>query len=492
MSTMPAIDGRPIRPAPTSGWQLPGSATVGAASAQAAARTAWRQSPPLFVAVVLRMLPGAAKLGAYAWATGYAFLGRRQAIMALMLIWFCNMCTHAVGFPPSGAVFFRHGAVLAAAISVFVLHAANPPRSRTPGLLAWTGCLSLILIAHSIFFSTAKDISVLKAISFTLTIQTFLTAWSRLSTAERAVTEKQVWGLLYAIAIFSLPFAVLPAGYLRTGSGFQGVLEHPQLFGQVEGLIAVWLTATWFTERNMRLSLKPLIPVALAGIYLSRTRMGLFLYLAGVSVALVSAPLSAALSRSSRVPRLVKRRLALAAAGGLLLVAVAGPFLSEGIQGFVRKGRNTTTIVEAAWQARGFMIEKMQKNILDHPLTGIGFGVPSSPEAMYALVRDPIFGLPVMATVEKGVMPVALVEEVGWPVALLFVPWFAALLWRAIRAGPRYAGVCAAALTLNLSEAVFFSPGGGGMLVQLLVAMAATAAPPRDRPPVSRTPQRAV
>ncbi len=487
MRTMSAIHQPPIRPVPTGAWQLPTSATPGAAAAQAASRAAWRQSQPLIVAVVLRLLPGVAKLAAWAWVTGYAFLGRRQAVMALMLLWLCNNFTHAIGYPPNGAAFFRHATVFASAISVFILYASAPPRSRTPGLLVWTAVMSLMLILHSMFFSTAKDISILKAISYGLSIQTLITAWSRLSSAERAVTESQMIGLLYTIALFSVPLVVLPAGYIRNRVGFQGVLEHPQSFGQVMGILAVWLTTTWLTDRNMRLSLKIAIPLLLVDCYLSRSRMAVLLYLVGVGVAIATGPLSAALSRFNRGPRLLKGRLGVVLAGGLLVAALGGSLFSELVQDFIRKGTASQTTAEAAWQARGGMIEFMQQNIRERPLTGIGLGVPSSPEAMAYLIRDPIFGLPVMATVEKGVLPVAMVEEMGWPLAVLYAPWFLALLLSAVRAGPRYAGVCAAALTLNASEAVFFSPGGGGLLIQILVTMAATAQPTRqDQTPVSR------
>lgn len=480
MSTIPAVDRPPVPPVTTGRRRLSAPAMHEVAAARNASRIAWRQSRPLIVGIVLRALPGAAKLAAYAWATGYAFLGRRQAIMALMLLWLCNMFTHAVGAPQGGAAFFRHATVLAAAISVFVLHAAAPPRTRTPGLLVWTGILSLILLTHSMLFSTAKDISVLKAISFALTIQTFFTAWSRLPAAERAVTEDQVMGLLSAIAVCSVPLVVLPAGYIRTGLGFQGVLEHPQAFGQTTGILAVWLTATWLTERNMRRSLKMLLPVLFVGMYLARSRMAVVLYVVGVSVAIATGPLSAVVGRFKRVPRLLKGRLTLALVAGTVLAVFGGSVFNEAVQDFVRKGSKATTAVEAAWQARGGMIEMMRHNIDEHPITGIGLGVPSFPEMMYAIVRDPIFGLPVMATVEKGVLPVAMVEELGWPLALLYALWFLALLVCAARAGPRYAGLCAAVLTLNFSEAVFFSPGGGGMLIQLLVAMAATAQPPEQ------------
>jgi len=69
--------------------------------------------------------------------------------------------------------------------------------------------------------------------------------------------------------------------------------------------------------------------------------------------------------------------------------------------------------------------------------------------------------------------------------ALLYGLWFLGMVLMAVRAGPRYAGVCAAALTVNISEAVFFSPGGGGLLMQLLVTMAATARPATEDPLVA-------
>jgi hypothetical protein len=477
MSTVPTLNQPASQPVTTGRWRLTDAATIRAAAGRAAAREAWRKALPLIVCAALRTIPGPTRILAWAWATGYALMGRRQAIMALAMIWFCPMFTHVLGYPPGGAAIFRHGAIFAAAFSVFVLHAGPPPRSRTPLLLWWTAGMSLLLIAHSIVFSTMADISVLKAISFAVVMQTLLTGWSRLSAPERTVTESQLWGLFYGIAIFSVPLVVLPAGYLRTGTGFQGVMEHPQLFGQICAIVAVWLSATWLTDPKMRISLKLLVPILLTGLYLSRTRGGLLMFVVGMSFALMTGPISAALARARNAPRLLKRRLAAALLGAAVLAALFGSTLSEGFQQFIRKTGKADTALEAAIAARGFMIDRMWVNIQEKPWAGIGLGVPSHPELLYALVRDPIFGLPIMATVEKGVLPVAMVEEMGWPLALLYAPWFVALLWNAMRAGPRYIGVCAAALTLGVSEAAFFSPGGGGLIIQLLVAMAATAAP---------------
>lgn len=463
------------------GWQ-PG---IRASRQAGSGRGAWRASLPLVVPIALRVIPGPLKILAYVWAMCYALLGRRQAVLALVLLWFFNNFTHAFGFPPGAAGLFRHFTVFAAALSVFVIHIGEPPRSRTPQLLAWTGMLTVLLISHSFLCSTMPDISVLKAISFSMTILSLLTAWSRLSPQQRAVTENQLWGTLYGIAVLSMPLVFSSRGYFKNSRGFQGLMEHPQAFGPTMAFVAVWLFSTWLTDHRMRFTLKAVLGVAVAGIYLSAARIGAVVLVVGVTAAIAAGPFTALMNQSARVPRLLKRRLGIAITGMTVLLAVAGPFVAEKFQQFLAKTGKSTSAVEAAWESRGQLIEAMQANIRERPLTGIGLGVASSPEQFWAIARDPIFGLPIMATVEKGVLPVAIVEELGWPLALLYAPWFLALLLMAVRAGPRYAGVCAAALTMNISEAVFFSPGGGGLIVQILVTMAATAPPAREDPIVA-------
>lgn len=394
------------------------------------------------------------------------------------MLWLFNMFTHAFGFPPGGAVVFRHLTVFAAALSVFVVYAAAPPRSSTPMLLLWTGGLNILLLMHSLFISTAPDISTGKALTYSLVIQTLLTAWSRLAPQERSVTEKQVWGVFFGLALLSAPLMLSSRGYFKNGFGFQGLLEHPQAFGPFMALLAVWLFATWLTDRRMPGMLKALMVLAMAYVYLARARGGMVMLAVGIFAAIGLRPLTALMNQSARVPRLLKGRLAFLMVSIAVVLVVAGPFVGAEFQRFfLKQASNAETVKEAFWESRGFLVEMMQQNISEHPMTGIGFGVASTPEGYSAISRDPFFGFVIMAAVEKGVLPVAIVEELGWPLALLFAPWFLGLFIQAIRGGPRYAGVCAAALVLNFSECVFFSPGGGGLIVEVLVAMAATAPP---------------
>lgn len=473
MSTVRTFDPHVALPAPATSWRQHATANP----RYAAARLAWRRSRPFVAALVLRVIPGPTKILAYVWSVVYALGGRRQAIMALVSLWLFNMFTHAFGKPPPAAAMFRHLTVFAAAISVLVIHTAKPPRSRTPVLLAWTAALNVLLVCHSLVFSTMPDVSVLKALSYSMTIYVLLAAWSRLSPSERSATENQLWGVMYGLCVLSAPLVITGAGYFKNGLGFQGLLEHPQAFGPNMAILAVWLFATWVTDRRMRMGLKVVLALSLAWIYLSAARIGATVFIVGSVTALIAGPVTAVMNHSARVPRILKARLAFLVAGLVMLIAVGGPYLAEKVGKFIAKTGQSTGAVEAAWESRGFIIEIMQQNIRQYPLTGIGLGVASTPDGFSSLVRDPFFGIVIMAAVEKGVLPVAMVEELGWPLALLYAPWFFALLVLAMRAGPRYAGVCAAALTQNISECVFFSPGGGGLIIQMIVVMAATAPP---------------
>ena len=42
------------------------------------------------------------------------------------------------------------------------------------------------------------------------------------------------------------------------------------------------------------------------------------------------------------------------------------------------------------------------ENFIQHPLIGIGFGVPTTPEGLWRVVYDPIFNIPISAPVEKA------------------------------------------------------------------------------------------
>ena len=131
------------------------------------------------------------------------------------------------------------------------------------------------------------------------------------------------------------------------------------------------------------------------------------------------------------------------------------------------------TIAEAYDKSRGGLIDKLITNIEEHPFTGIGFGIASNPFEMI-IERDPVIGLPVGAAIEKGVLPLAVVEELGFIGAFLVFMWFWMVVKRAGLRGFTPLALTTTALLLNMGENTFFSPGGFGGLLLIFVSWACT------------------
>jgi molybdopterin-guanine dinucleotide biosynthesis protein A len=72
-------------------------------------------------------------------------------------------------------------------------------------------------------------------------------------------------------------------------------------------------------------------------------------------------------------------------------------------------------------------------------------------------------------------MPVAIMEELGVPLATLLFIWMAVLGLRSARGGLAPLAGFLAAMFTNLAEATFFSPGGMGLMMLVVISWAATS-----------------
>jgi len=424
------------------------------------------------LATLLRCGPSASGTAAYVLIAVYALAGPRQAIVSLWLVWVFNMLNHGLFPAPGSAAFLRHAVVLGAFLSVFI-HGRKSAYRNTGFLIPVTVTMCVFLIVHSMVFSQQIDVSLLKAISFSMTAIAAVIGWGSLSVTERRDTEQFVWGSLGAFAILSLPLAGLAVGYFRNGNGFQGVMVHPQNFGPTLAVFAVLLITTGLTNRKFGWTAVALIALCVFSVYLSKARIGA-VALAGGLILGVSAELLRRMAVRIREHNGLRLSRLLAASLGLVLaLAVAGPWIVPKFWDFIDKGSKSESFTEAALRSRGSKLAELLENIRARPTVGIGFGIDPSAD-YYGIARDPIFGLPVMATVEKGVMPVAVIEETGIMGAMFTYPWLLLLMWRATSKGVVAGSVCFAVLVTNLAEACLFSPGGQGMFQLLLAVWAAT------------------
>jgi hypothetical protein len=403
----------------------------------------------------------------------YALFGRAQAIQALSLSWLFTMFNPGIAAEATAGSVGRYAVLLAAAASVFLRSWRFRNRIKVrPATLA-TLLLGLFFVVHSWFFSPMVDVSVLKAVSWVLAMGTLIAAWAGLSADERETVARSLFGGLIVVMLVSLPLLLLPVGYLRNGTGFQGVLNHPQAFGPTMALLGAWAAGHLLGVKR-----PPWLMVALAGtclvlVVLSETRTAGLALIFGVGIAILLTPRLAGLPVRVALPGLRSKRTLAVVALALVGVVVAGAQLESVVTNFIAKsGRaNATTLLDAYEGSRGKKIDEMWANITTKPLQGVGFGIASDPLEM-DVQRDPILGLPVSAAVEKGVLPVAVLEEVGLVGFLAVALWVFMLMRRSARGGLVPVTVGLTALLMNMGEATLFSPGGMGLLSLILFGWA--------------------
>ncbi|MFV0277088.1 MAG: O-antigen ligase family protein [Parahaliea sp.] len=439
----------------------------------------------LCLVVVMRLASTPTANLSYMVLAAYALLGRAQAIQALFMSWLFTMLNPGIGAQATQATVGRY-LVIFGAVTAVVLRSEAILRFRKP--VAVTLGLGFFLVLHSLAVSPAPDVSILKAVSWMLVMSALLSAWLGLSEPAREKLIGQIFAGLVAIVVLSLPLLGHPLGYLRNGTGFQGILNHPQPFGMTVAILGAWSACQLLATRR-----PPWLSIGLFGlcvvlILFSEARTaGLSLVLA-ILVAVIVAPAVSGQRRKAVFPGLRSMRLWSVLFVVLGCGIVFSQNLSEGVYHYISKsGRseNVSGLMEAYDRSRGGLIDQMWRNIKAHPLLGIGFGVASNPHEM-AIKRDPLLGLPVGASVEKGVLPVAVVEELGLTGLVIVGLYLWMLFRRSSQGGIAAFTVVAVIFLLNMGENTFFSPGGMGLLVLILLAWALASASNSGRPAIAR------
>lgn len=426
-----------------------------------------------FIALAARLLSSATADLSFLILAVYAFRGRPQTIQALALSWLFIMLNPAIA-PNAALGEIGRYAVLFAGVLFIALRKRVKLGRTDSSFMIMTILLGTYFFAHSLIFSAMPDVSILKAVTWMVSMATLIAAWSGLTLDQSLLLQRWLMGFLIIILLSSLPFLAIPSvGYLTNGSGFQGILNHPQAFGLVMALFGALVLGWVLAQKHPRLKDIVLMLGCFGLIVMSEARTAGFALVFGVGFAVFSVSLLSGKPLSLLAPALRSQRFLLLIFIGFLVAVVMSSQLDEVINQFIHKGGQAQGggLIEAYDESRGFKMDEMLENIEAQPFYGIGLGVASNPNYRY-VGRDPVFGLPVKAPVEKGVMPLAVLEEVGIPGFILVGIWIMALLRHATARGVSTLSVVMVGLFLNMGEFTLFAPGGFGMLLLILFAWA--------------------
>lgn len=439
---------------------------------------------PIFLIILVRLAPFGLSNFSYILVALYSLFGRRQAMVSFALLCLITTMTPAAGPAPSYAAILRHLSALTCSFSALLLH---PPilKDAMQRQYFWvTTGLSVLLIAHSITLSFMPVLSLLKTLLFSITYISMLSAWGSLSATQRRLTFYQITTIFGLAAITGLALAV--AGRANMGPLYRGAFYHPQTAGVLMAIVATWAWISYAQRPRQSPVLLVTAITSTANVILSQARVGGLSLLAGLFGGLLVQPAVNALTRSPRNPfnslRLKRYRLAAILLTSISVALLAGVPLGGKINRWLTKYGNTNqnVTVNSIVKSRQGLINRMLINIERFPTTGIGFGVPSSYQNKSIIATDPIFGLPVAAKIEKGVLPIAVIEELGIPLGMVILSWLLIAVVIASRSSPVACGLVFATLGSNLAEYSLFATGGPGLFVMLMHAFSVSDSAPKQ------------
>lgn len=428
----------------------------------------WRRFACLLAAICALLLLHTSSLGTLAIAIAFVVLsltGPIGALWALCGTWLIAV-SHSEIFAHPAALSMLRYAVFFAALSGALI-SKNGLGGRGKHLLGSTIALFLAVILHSIAFSYNATLSVFKITSWVTVLLALWWAWGRISESQAVQFRKDLFYSLVILLIIALPLYFTDLGYSVNGRGFQGLLNHPQAWGLLTGVILTWAVGTLLQAQSNIWTLLGIAILAAISVSESGARTAML----GVALALVLASIISIWKTLRGAHSGLNTRFVVSA---LLLVllgvgAVSQPQVQDFFATFLTKGGRVeaSTFSEIYTSSRGVLYRPMFANIETNLWTGIGFGLASAPKLM-VIQYDPLFGLPIGASVEKGNIYLAVLEELGLICALfvggLVIDW----VRRGFRSGFLGCALISYVLASNFAEATFFSMGGMGLILMIV------------------------
>jgi hypothetical protein len=402
----------------------------------------------------------------------WSLLSTKQAIQALSLLMLIKFLNPAV-YPIEGSASILGWIVIATAgARIFVDNLQVTWKIQL--VLLWLFIFSLVIFLESVFFSYHRVVSIFKVLSFTYAAVAVLLGFK--ATARQAVNWTPWFlGIWITVTVLSIPTFFLPEiGFFRDEMGFQGILDHPQTFAVfLSPMVAWFMGRILFSLSKGDYWLYAMLPLAWASLFLTRGRTALVAVISGFMAVLLIG-----LIRRSEWRKLFRRAmfhpiLLILVLACLAIALFQPPAILEAVSAFIFKDVPDVVVAESFEQSRGFLVVESMNNFAKNHWFGIGFGVSQSNIFPFEPIIEPLTGLPLSAPTEKPMLPVALLEETGIMGTTIFTLFLFALMKLVISKRDLILSlVFFTCLFVNIGEMIFFSAGGMGLYIWLLMAWA--------------------
>lgn len=406
--------------------------------------------------IVLRCLSVQTGYISFILITIYSLFSIENIIKSLFMSWFLVLINPALAPDLPAIALLKNFVILVCLISL-IIHSPKDQFIKTTAVKLSLFFITILLLLHSVFFSQYPSISIFKIISWSLVLFICISCWELLKEESERIFF-QLSNTILLLFFASIPLILVPSiGFLRNDTGFQGIFNHPQVFGPVAALLVVILFSriAWAHKQNYLSYV--LIFLLTVMVILSQART------AGLAMILACLISSLIWFFSGRKISLTKSKKFFISFGlAVTALIFSYPLIMPYILSYIFKRDEASNLINAAQASRGGLVENMLVNINSYPWGGIGFGIGSNMSTV-ELVKDSTFGLPLSAAIEKGVLPIAIVEELGFLLGLIVILWIIYLFVKTYK-NYKIIPLFLIIILINLGEFTFFSAGGLGLI----------------------------
>jgi hypothetical protein len=377
--------------------------------------------------------------------------------------------------------------LLFAALARGLLSPVAPTRAASH-LHKYLALIAGFLVLNGLLVSAWPVISLFKTLSFTVG----LLGITRLVLQNSSRNAEM---LLFAstagttVMLTSLPLLGIGLGHSINATGFNGMLNHPQALGIFLAMTGAASFAAGSRIPRLGRGLALLGACQWLMIYFTASRTAMIAAVAGMVCFLLESAGEKTCSPRLKLVLIVSLMLAIP---GFLLMVQMVPAVTRGFSAFLVKGHDEAAAdlddpyALLAHSSRAAQIADALETARTHPLFGLGFGID---EGLAARMDDPQFSrwmIPLTAPVEQGFLPIATVAQLGFAGLALIVPFVLGLYGQARQASALTAALFATAIGVNFGEMIFYSVGGMGMFLWILLMLAAAGGPASHTPALRR------
>ena len=330
---------------------------------------------------------------------------------------------------------------------------------------------TLYAILVSLFLSNYFFISLMKLLSFyfgAVTLYAIVEKLGYIQITKLLITVLSYFSLMSLLSAYTLTNPGV--AYSLNGIGFQGIINHPQTLGPLlAAFCSFFIGMLIFNKVNLKWFIGILVVITTLIILIMMTKARTALASIALSV-MFSSILYLTSSRFRKIDatKTIFIGKSLLFSFGLIILLFTSSSLKDSVNQFVFKRDSGN--VEEALSSRSKGYQFMWNQFLRSPLVGHGFGVYSAGDHTKDVVY--LWGIPISAPVEKGLLPLAILEELGLIGFILFI-YLTVSLYASVKKTYSYSLVTLffSCLFVNIGEAVFFAVGGIGMFYWIVICI---------------------